>query len=56
MLCHNWSKKMLSIADNMLEVLREKDVATLQDALKEILSWRLCTSNYDSDIGSPDRL
>ena len=49
-------QNMLSIADNMLEALRKKDVATLQDALKEILSWRLCTSNNDSDIGSPDRL
>ena len=49
-------QNMLSIADNMLEALRKKDVATLQDALKEILSWRLCTSNCDSDIHSPDRL
>ena len=41
---------MLSNADSMLEVLRKKGVATLQDALEAILSWRLCTSNYDSDI------
>ena len=43
-------QQMLSIADKMLEVLREKAVATLQGALEEILSWGLWTSNCDSDI------
>ena len=43
-------QQMLSIADKMLEVLREKAVATLQGALEEILSWGLWTSNIDSDI------
>ena len=41
---------MLSSADKMLEVLRKKNVATLQDALKVIFSWKLCTSNCDRDI------
>ena len=42
--------RLACIVDGMFADLREKQVSTIGDALRETLTWRLATSHYDLDI------
>ena len=43
-------ERLALIVENMLDELRQKQVSTMGDALREILTWRLATSHFDFDI------
>merc|ERR1712228_216272 len=53
--CHSnqtLQQRILTKADEMMEILRQKSVSNLRGALAEILSWKLPTSEWDNDLTS----
>ena len=42
--------RLANIVENMVDNLREREVSTMAEALRVILTWGLATSHYDFDI------